>query len=331
VVTLSEATLRVEDLLDRRWRFKRGDGPVLVPNIRFNADGSVLNNAHDNEKSWSLQDGFVSFHNSDGDVTTSFTSVTQTPLGLVLSGEFKPSQNSPTPVVHVLEDMSLRDVLATDLRRDLLGQVIDSFDVDALAFFAAGVSSSQYVARKMLNVPRFSNGLLLLSFACSKISRQGLFLEFGVFSGRSLNHLAGRMPEQKWFGFDSFEGLPEDWRPGFPKGAFARAIPEMQPNVELIVGWFDQTLPAFLREHNEDAVAFLHVDCDLYSSTRTIFGELSRKIGPGTIIVFDEYYNYPGWEIGEFQAFQEFIETAKLDYEYIGLVPSHQQVAVRII
>jgi hypothetical protein len=102
-------------------------------------------------------------------------------------------------------------------------------------------------------------------------------------------------------------------------------------NVELIKGWFDKTLPTFLESRKNDFVSFLHIDCDLYSSTKTIFDVLGSRIVEGTIIVFDEYFNYPGWEKGEFKAFQEFIRDANLSYEYIGYVRTHEQVAVKIV
>ena len=97
-----------------------------------------------------------------------------------------------------------------------------------------------------------------------------------------------------------------------------------------MVGWFDRTLPTFLDRFPDKPVAFLHVDCDLYSSTQTIFAQLKSRIVPGTVIVFDEYFNYPGWEGHEYQAFAEFIQHTRLHYKYLGLVPNHQQVCVKI-
>ena len=156
-------------------------------------------------------------------------------------------------------------------------------------------------------------------------------VEFGVCSGNTINHIASLLPAQKIYGFDSFEGLPEEWRPGFGKGAFARpTLPTVLNNVDLVVGLFDRTLPAFLYTHTDQEVALLHVDCDLYSSTQLIFNQLKNRIVPGTIIVFDEYYNFPGWEMHEFRAFKEFVELNRIHYDYIGLVPGHQQVAIRI-
>ncbi len=209
----------------------------------------------------------------------------------------------------------------------------DSYNVDNdnLQFLAAAIGSSQYVVRHMAKAKRVEDAFGLLKFAIDNMTLDGLVVEFGVCSGNTINHIASLLPAQKIYGFDSFEGLPEEWRPGFGKGAFARpTLPTVLNNVDLVVGLFDRTLPAFLYTHTDQEVALLHVDCDLYSSTQLIFNQLKNRIVPGTIIVFDEYYNFPGWEMHEFRAFKEFVELNRIHYDYIGLVPGHQQVAIRI-
>jgi hypothetical protein len=51
----------------------------------------------------------------------------------------------------------------------------------------------------------------------------------------------------------------------------------------------------------------------------------------GTVIVFDEYFNYPGWQQGEFKALAEFIDShERLGYDYIGYIRNGGQVAVRL-
>ena len=134
-------------------------------------------------------------------------------------------------------------------------------------------------------------------------------------------------------GFDSFEGLPEDWRTGFPKGTFRMdALPEVRPNVELHKGWFDETLPNFVRQH-PGAVAFLHLDADLYSSTKEVLSALGDRLVVGSVLQFDEYFNYPGWREGEFRAFEEFVAESGVEFEYIGYcdgVRNFEQAAVRI-
>ena len=88
-------------------------------------------------------------------------------------------------------------------------------------------------------------------------------------------------------------------------------------------------MPEFVKQHNHP-VAFVHIDSDLYSSAKTIFDCLKDNIVSGTVIVFDEFFNYPGWEDGEYRAFMEFIEETKLDFSYLGYCYSGEQVFVKI-
>lgn len=188
----------------------------------------------------------------------------------------------------------------------------------------------EYVNNFMSSVDSVSTPNELLSKAWSYVERPGLVLEFGVFKGNSINHIAS-LTNYTVYGFDSFEGLPERWRDGFGEGIFkVSRLPDVKANVQLIKGWFEKTLPAFV-EKNKGFVAFLHIDCDLYSSTKTVFECLAKQIAPGTVIVFDEYLNYPGWQDGEFKAFKEFLHQNNLNYQYIGYNKFHEQVAVKIL
>lgn len=157
----------------------------------------------------------------------------------------------------------------------------------------------------------------VLRYASRLATIDGLYLEFGVRSGGSVNQIARLNRKRTVFGFDSFEGLPEPWS-GYTMDTGAMrhdGLPNVEPNVELVVGWFDDTLPEFLERHVEP-VAFAHVDSDLYSSARTILSNLAPRIRPGTVIVFNEYFNYPNWQQHEFRAFQEFCSEHTVEYEY---------------
>jgi predicted O-methyltransferase YrrM len=205
----------------------------------------------------------------------------------------------------------------------------DSFNLLEVAFLKAAYESAAYYEQHLIKTPAFASDLDLLSAAVQVSNPNGLFLEFGVASGRTISHIA-RSRSGPVYGFDSFEGLPEDWRSGFSKGAFAGNLPPVPENVGLIKGWFNETLPAFLAA-NEGDVAFLHVDCDLYSSTKCIFDLLARRIKSGTVIVFDEFWNYPSWQQHEIKAFDEFKAEYRMQAHPIGFVPSHQQVAFVIL
>jgi len=167
-----------------------------------------------------------------------------------------------------------------------------------------------------------------------------LWLEFGVAEGKTINYIS-KFTDNTVYGFDSFIGLPEKWRDGFDKGAFTRngELPKVNSNVTLIKGWFNETLPTFIKEQNKK-VSFLHLDADLYSSTKCILDCLKDYLDENCVVVFDELVNYPGFdgENGELKAFYEFINANKVDYTWIGMngVPTgmsgyiHENVALII-
>ena len=113
---------------------------------------------------------------------------------------------------------------------------------------------------------------------------------------------------------------------------YTNTMPSVNQNVNLYKGWFKDSIPEYLKDHKKqlEDILFLHIDCDIYSSTKTIFNLLGHKIVKGTIIVFDEYFAYHGWEKHEFAAFQEFINKNNLNYEYLAYNVNAMQVAVVI-
>lgn len=206
-----------------------------------------------------------------------------------------------------------------------------SKDINAELERRATQSTAEYVSKFMLHADSFETreDLLRMAVGEANLTNGRLACEFGVFDGTSINYVSS-LVETRVYGFDSFEGLPERWRDGYGKGFFKfSSLPRVRSNVDLIKGWFKDTLPAFLERHRE-AVGFLHIDCDLYSSTECIFNLMSDRIGPECIIVFDEYFNYPGWEGGEHKAFKEFVARTGKSYDYIGFNSRGAQAAIRI-
>lgn len=226
----------------------------------------------------------------------------------------------------------------TRAQQRLLGQYTDVIDTEFTAARLASEESARYVLEHMRAVPNFDTDYDLHKWVTTtqldpKLLSDGWVLEFGVATGRTLNQFAHWLPNKFVFGFDGFEGLPEDWTSRMRRGFFARdSLPRVRKNCELVVGWFDQTLPGFKNNRIKNGpIALLHVDCDLYSSTVTILNNLRENIVPGTVIVFDEYINYPGWQLDEFRAWQEHCKAYGVQYEYIGRVSRHQKVAIRVI
>jgi hypothetical protein len=202
--------------------------------------------------------------------------------------------------------------------------------------------SAEYVARNIDLHKLFPDRLALLDRCLELIPGDGLILEFGVYKGETLRHIAKRLPGRQIFGFDSFEGLKEPWV-FHNEGAFGdiSQLPSAPENVTLIKGWFQDTALDFLGTHS-DTIALLHVDSDLYSSCKYILDTYGQRLKAQSIIVFDEFFNYPRWMDGEFKAFREWCDMMSATYEFIGFTAqrgffgpgqqgSGQQVAVRIV
>ena len=153
--------------------------------------------------------------------------------------------------------------------------------------------------------------------------REGLILEFGVHVGNTLKVISS-CTNRPVFGFDSFEGLPEYWSGagGLPAGTFACDPPMgLKENVVLIKGWFENTVPPFCNIFKSlNKVSLMHIDCDVGSGATTVLNNFQEvdMFQDGTIIIFDEIMGYPGWEEGEFQSFNNFLDTSGYKWECIG-------------
>lgn len=180
-----------------------------------------------------------------------------------------------------------------------------------------------------------------LNKALSHKNNNGLILEFGVWKGTTINEIAKQNPKVTIHGFDSFEGLPEDWETSFnsnknkhKKGYFSlNNLPTVEKNVKLWKGWFENTIPIFIKDY-KDTISFLHIDGDLYSSAIIVLNELNHLIVPGTVIVFDEFYpwgrkSYARWREGEFKALNDWINKYSREFKVLYR-SNHQQCSIEI-
>lgn len=148
---------------------------------------------------------------------------------------------------------------------------------------------------------------------------EGLWLEFGTGSGTTTRMLCEARKAGAVFTFDWFEGLPDKWGDRFQKGAFRFDPPtDLPDNGRIIAGLFEESLGPFLQEHPEKA-DLVHIDCDIYASTRTVLYQLTDRLVPGTVLVFDELLYYPGRENHEIKALYEWLCDTGRSFEWIGI------------
>ncbi len=215
-------------------------------------------------------------------------------------------------------------------RPDNRWEYLAQCNVSDLLAWRAAFSSAAFVEQMMHTSTVCSSRQENIRQAARNAPAEGMILEFGVGEGTSLGWLQEELPERRVVGFDSFEGLPEDWRSGFPQGFFGHVNPEDFDGRELCIGWFEDTIPAFFAA-NDDPIALLHVDCDLYSSTVTVLEACMPRMVDGGVIVFDEFFNYPAWEQHEAKAWREYLTAhPEFQVEYVAYVPSGEQIAVRV-
>lgn len=198
--------------------------------------------------------------------------------------------------------------------------------------------------------------------------REGVYIELGFCAGRSLNFIAALGYDKDVYGFDSCEGLPIRWRPGFDKGTFrirkntkneTLAVSDFSQedpfipfiplaNTKLIIGQLEDTLPIFCPQvlDGQGRLELLHVDTDIYRSARNAFTILSPWIVPSrTVIILDEGYNYfskenteshDEWRKGEYKAVLELVELLENRDEknyrihYHAFNEQHQQLILTI-
>jgi len=212
------------------------------------------------------------------------------------------------------------------LRREI---ELASRDIDYARQQKAAAESAALIDQYMPMAKSYPDRFALLRAVVGQVEVSGLCCEFGVYQGKTINFIASLLPGEI-HGFDSFEGLPEDWRGGLEKDTFAlSSLPPVLGNVRLHRGWFEDSIAPFKEKHS-GPVALLHLDADLYSSTRTVLELLEDRIVAGTVIQFDEFFNYPGWQEGEYKAFAEFCSRRRVEPHYLGYTRCGEQVAVKI-
>ena len=174
---------------------------------------------------------------------------------------------------------------------------------------------------------------------------KGLVLEFGVGWGGTTNIFGVLMAEEgrQVHGFDSFAGLPVKWYGSYEAGSLSTRgrTPQVEDNVRLYPGWFNESLPAFLSPgptvhmHRNvygvktsidvmQAVALVHFYADIYSSTFDVLSILACRLRPGTVMLFDELLGYKVWADHEWKALHD--ASKEFGFEFTIVAFTEQQV-----
>ena len=169
---------------------------------------------------------------------------------------------------------------------------------------------------------------LFQEMAAQVEDRQVLYLEFGVSHGRSMRLWSSLLknPSSLLHGFDSFEGLPEEWNPEAPPGTYSQKgkAPEIEDSrVRFFKGLFEETLPQYILPEHERLI--INIDCDLYSSTNFVLQALAPHITRGTLLYFDEFAD----RNNELRAFDAFLSSSGKEFELIGATKAFAQVAFK--
>lgn len=191
-------------------------------------------------------------------------------------------------------------------------------------------------ATRLVGVPTFQNREKMYDFLNAKLlsSCPIDYLEFGVYKGESIKYFSriNTSPSSRFFGFDTFTGLPSDWDDfgrRLKKATFDTGgnTPESDdPRLLFVKGLFQETLPSFLREFSQRNQLVIHNDSDLYSATLYVLTIANAIIKPGTLVIFDEFYSV----LHEFKALEDYCDAYLREYEVVAITGDCLQVAIRM-
>ncbi len=156
------------------------------------------------------------------------------------------------------------------------------------------------------------------------------YLEFGVYEGASITWWARHIPDPgaRFFGFDTFTGLPEQWA-RYPRNTFSTGgrIPDLpDPRVHFHEGLFQHTVPSFLQRFSRRGRVVVHLDADLYSSTLFALTALFPVFQPDDLLFFDEF----AAPASEFRAFDDFVSAYMVKYDLVGAANNFNRVCLKL-
>lgn len=182
------------------------------------------------------------------------------------------------------------------------------------------------------DVPSFPTREAMWSFIANRFPGAIDYLEFGVHQGHSILHFANqnKSTDSRFFGFDTFTGLPEDWNNDYKRGHFdtgGRMPKTDDPRVRFIVGLFQDTLPRFVSDFKTGNRIIVNIDCDLYSSSLYCLTKLDSVLPKGATLIFDEF----GEVLHEFRAVQDYLSSYRRETKVICSHDGFYTIAVELL
>lgn len=242
-----------------------------------------------------------------------------------------PAPTAPTPDDPVA---TARQILeAIEGNRLSFGRILETAfkDLRITAQMQAASSSVNWLYAHADRVPAYRNRSELLEAIFPLIPPDGDFAEFGVFRGAITWFVRPRFPDRAYHAFDSWKGVPESMGLAVNKFGFSLdgKVPDLPPATTIHTGWFEETLPKW-RAQFDSSIAFAYVDCDLYESVLTVLEAIADRVRPGSIVMFDDWFNFPNWQAHSFRAAREWTERHGLVLEPVGLTFLQHSVAFRL-
>jgi hypothetical protein len=202
-----------------------------------------------------------------------------------------------------------------------------------LVWAMSAEDSAKFITENLSAAVLYQHRTDFWQFVLKNLPAEGVLIEVGVFRGVSINFIADdrkrRGDQRLVHGFDSFEGLEEDWSgEGLAEGYFNQGgkLPEVRDNVRLYKGWVKDTLGPFLTAEGQPRIGLVHIDTDTYTPAAHVLELVVPLLAPGSIIVFDELIGYPNWREHEYKALNEWLPRDR--YDFIAF--TSRQAALRI-
>ncbi len=174
-------------------------------------------------------------------------------------------------------------------------------------------------------------GLYESLFVTEKLDGPIDYQEFGVWEGESIRWWVERNRDagSTFTGFDSFEGLPENWD-GMPEGSFSTKgkIPDIaDPRCQFVKGWFQDTFPPWLKDREVTGRLVINLDADLYGSSLLVLVQSLPRMKAGDILIFDEFYSY----MHEFRAFVDGLSACDRKFQALGHTENWGQLVLKVV